>query len=118
MRVCLVIFGFYVLVHVLRHAAVPSSHFTSQKSQGIVKLQAHSHVPMPPLTHPVNVVLPLLQAYGFYDDIIRLLDFYVNLVPADARTSATKLLTAKRASLPKFLFKEDSLLMKERVATS
>lgn len=62
--------------------------------------------------------LPHRKAYGFYDDINKLLDFYINLVPADAREGANKLLPAKKANLPKFLFKERSVLMEEKVSIS
>ncbi|CAM9442236.1 unnamed protein product [Sphacelaria rigidula] len=60
----------------------------------------------------------LKQAYGFYDDINKLLDFYINLVPPEAREGANKFLPAKRAALPKFLFKEKSLIMQEKVSIS
>jgi len=39
-------------------------------------------------------------------------------VPPETRAAADKLLPAKRATLPKFLFKEDSALMREKVAIS
>lgn len=58
------------------------------------------------------------QAYGFYDDINKVLDFYIGLVPAETKAEAEKLLPAKRAALPKFLFKENSALMREKVAIS
>lgn len=63
-------------------------------------------------------VLSLRQAYGYYDDIIKVLDFYIGLVPSETKAAAEKLVPAKRAALPKFLFKEDSALMKEKVAIS
>lgn len=58
------------------------------------------------------------QAYGYYDDINRVLDFYIALVPPESKKAAEKLLPAKRATLPKFLFKEGSALMREKVAIS
>ncbi|CAM9168556.1 unnamed protein product [Ectocarpus sp. 12 AP-2014] len=60
----------------------------------------------------------LKQAYGFYDDINKVLDFYIDLVPPETKAAAEKLLPAKRAPLPGFLFKEKSTLMKEKVAIS
>lgn len=64
------------------------------------------------------MVCTAVQAYGFYDDINKVLDFYIGLVPAETRAGAEKLLPAKRESLPKFLFKEKSSLMREKVAIS
>ncbi|CAM9260366.1 unnamed protein product [Scytosiphon promiscuus] len=60
----------------------------------------------------------LKQAYGFYDDINKVLDFYIGLVPSDTKTAADKLVPAKRAALPKFLFKQDSAMMREKLAIS
>lgn len=58
------------------------------------------------------------KAYGFYNDINKVLDFYIDLVPAETKRDAQKLLPAKRATLPKFLFKEDTAIMREKVAIS
>ena len=58
------------------------------------------------------------QAYGFYDDINKVLDFYIGLVPPETKAAAEKLVPAKRAPLPKFLFKEDAAIMREKVAIS
>lgn len=58
------------------------------------------------------------QAYGFYDDINKVLDFYIGLVPSETKTAADKLVPAKRAALPKFLFKENSAMMREKLAIS
>lgn len=58
------------------------------------------------------------KAYGFYDDINKVLDFYIDLVPAETKKAAEKLLPEKRAALPKFLFREKSALMREKVAIS
>eukprot|EP00903_Cladosiphon_okamuranus_P012890 g12036.t1 len=60
----------------------------------------------------------LKQGYGFYDDINKVLDFYIGLVPPETKAAAEKLVPAKRAALPKFLFKEDSAIMREKVAIS
>lgn len=47
-----------------------------------------------------------------------MLDFYIGLVPAETRKAAEKMLPDKRATLPKFLFKEKNALMREKVAIS
>lgn len=47
-----------------------------------------------------------------------MLDFYIGLVPPETKAEAEKLLPAKREGLPKFLFKEKSTLMREKVAIS
>eukprot|EP00904_Undaria_pinnatifida_P005669 jgi/Undpi1/2231/HiC_scaffold_12.g05617.m1 len=60
----------------------------------------------------------LKQAYGFYDDINKVLDFYIGLVPPETKKAAEKMLPDKRAPLPKFLFKEQNALMREKVAIS
>ncbi|CAM9751344.1 unnamed protein product [Ascophyllum nodosum] len=60
----------------------------------------------------------LKQAYGYYNDINNVLDFYISLAPAESKQAAEKLLPAKKSALPKFLFKEDSALMKEKLAIS
>ena len=59
-----------------------------------------------------------MQAYGFYDDINKVLDFYIGLVPPETKKAAEKMLPDKRAPLPKFLFKEQNALMREKVAIS
>lgn len=59
-----------------------------------------------------------MQAYGFYDDINKVLDFYIGLVPAETKKAAEKMLPGKRETLPKFLFKEKNVLMREKVAIS
>ena len=59
-----------------------------------------------------------MQAYGFYDDINKVFDFYIGLVPAETKQAAEKMLPAKRATLPKFLFKEKDVIMREKVAIS
>lgn len=61
---------------------------------------------------------PGSKAYGFYDDINKVLDFYIGLVPPETKAAAEKLLPAKREPLPKFLFKEKSAIMREKVAIS
>ena len=66
----------------------------------------------------ICVLAVFTQGYGFYDDINKVLDFYIGLVPPETKAAAEKLLPAKRAALPKFLFKEDSALMREKVAIS
>lgn len=72
-----------------------------------------------PLNAPrTQILFAILKAYGFYDDINKLLDFYLALVPADVREGAKKLVPAKRETLPKFLFKEGSVLMIEKVSIS
>lgn len=58
------------------------------------------------------------KAYGYYGDINKLFDFYIDLVPSDTRVKAEKLLPAKRSTLPKFLFKEEAMFKREKVATS
>lgn len=60
----------------------------------------------------------LKQAYGFYDDINKVLDFYIGLAPPETKAAAEKLLPAKRTPLPKFLFKQDAAIMREKVAIS
>lgn len=67
---------------------------------------------------PPNPSATAVQAYGFYDDINKVLDFYIGLVPAETRKAAEKMLPDKRATLPKFLFKEKNVLMREKVAIS
>ncbi|CAM9136984.1 unnamed protein product [Discosporangium mesarthrocarpum] len=68
-----------------------------------------------------NGVLPpgaekyLKQAYGYYNDILQLFDFYITLVPPDTQEKAKALLPAKKADLPKFLFKENDIMMKEKM---
>lgn len=47
-----------------------------------------------------------------------MLDFYIGLVPPETKAAAEKLVPAKRAALPKFLFKENSAIMREKVAIS
>lgn len=64
------------------------------------------------------ISLPHRKAYGFYDDINTLLDFYINLVPAEAREGGKKLLPEKKAGLPNFLFKERAAIMQEKVSIS
>ena len=76
-----------------------------------------SRFPRSPLrVHTLLCTWP--QAYGFYDDINKVLDFYIGLVPPETKAAAEKLVPAKRAPLPKFLFKEDAAIMREKVAIS
>lgn len=74
--------------------------------------------PPHPSSPSPSVVVTRIQAYGYYDDINKVLDFYIGLVPAETKEAAEKLVPAKRATLPKFLFKEKSSLMREKVAIS
>ncbi|CAM9127188.1 unnamed protein product [Choristocarpus tenellus] len=57
----------------------------------------------------------LKQAYGFYDSVLKLLDFYITLVPPETQDKAKAILPAKMAALPKFLFKENSVVMKAKM---